>query len=193
MSVVYFITHPEVAVDPSVPVPEWGLSQIGLERMRRTCTMPWLAGVRSISSSIERKAREAAGILGRHLALDPMVIHELHENDRSATGYLPRAEFEAVADAFFARPHESVRGWERAIDAQQRVVAAVEWVIAAAPNGDIAIVSHGAVGALLLCHLKGAPISRTEDQPGDGGGHVYSLDAATRRVVSGWRRIEEAP
>ncbi|MFC0389117.1 histidine phosphatase family protein [Muricoccus vinaceus] len=46
-------------------------------------------------------------------------------------------------------------------------------------EGDIAIVSHGGVGALLLCHLKGVPISRAEDQPGAGGGCVYSFDPET--------------
>ncbi len=119
------------------------------------------------------------------------MIVALGENDRSATGYLSKAEFEAVADQFFARPEESVRGWERAIDAQSRTIQTVDDIITMvkAP-GDIAIVSHGAVGALLLCHLKGIPISRIEDQPGDGGGNFFSFDAADRRLLSGWRRIE---
>jgi hypothetical protein len=45
---------------------------------------------------------------------------------------------------------------------------------------------------LLLCHLKDEPISRAYDQPGSGGGHVYSFDAATHRLLSEWRRIEDA-
>ena len=57
--------------------------------------------------------------------------------------------------------------------------------------GDIAIVSHGGVGALLLCHLKRVPISRGEDQPGDGGGNLFSFDAKDHRLLSGWRRIED--
>jgi len=57
-------------------------------------------------------------------------------------------------------------------------------------EGDIAIVSHGGVGALLLCHMKGAPISRAHDQPGQGGGNVFSFDVPSRRLLSGWRRIE---
>src|SRR5262249_27973892 len=39
---------------------------------------------------------------------------KLGENDRLATGYLPRLEFEAAVDEFFARPQTSVRGWEPA-------------------------------------------------------------------------------
>jgi broad specificity phosphatase PhoE len=97
-----------------------------------------------------------------------------------------------VADTFFAYPQESVRGWERAVDAQRRIIGAVDRAIARSVGGDVAIVSHGGVGALLLCHLKGLPISRGEDQPGAGGGHVYAFDAASRRLLSGWRRIEDA-
>ncbi len=147
---------------------------------------------RSVFSSAERKAMDAARLVSRHFALEPVVIAELGENDRSSTGYLPKAEFEATADLFFAHPDESVRGWERAVDAQRRIVAAVERVIAEAPRpGDIAVISHGGVGALLLCQLKHVPISRTEDQPGGGGGCVYSIDVDTRALLSGWRMIED--
>ena len=143
-------------------------------------------------SSAERKARETAEILAEHLRLVPIIVETLGENDRSATGYLPKAEFEAVADAFFANPEENIRGWETAADAQRRIICAVERAVGFADmDGDIAIVSHGGVGALLLCHLKGVPISRTEDQPGDGGGNVYSFEASSHRLLSGWRRIED--
>jgi broad specificity phosphatase PhoE len=191
MVIIHFITHPEVVIDPTIPVPDWPLSPLGMRRMRLALELPWLASVHAIFSSAERKARDAADLLGERLRLVPVIVEDLGENDRSATGYLPKAQFEAVADEFFARPEESVRGWERAVDAQRRIIEAVERALSMAPaEGDIAIISHGGVGALLLCHLKGVPISRREDQPG-GGGNVYSFDAASRRLISGWRRIEE--
>jgi broad specificity phosphatase PhoE len=180
MTTVHFITHPEVTIDPAVPVSDWPLSPLGRQRMRFALEQPWLVDVRTVFSSAERKARDAAAIIAEHLGLSPIVIDNLGENDRSTTGYLPKPEFEAVADRFFASPDESVRGWERAIDAQRRII------------GAIAIVSHGGVGVLLLCHLKDEPISRAYDQPGSGGGHVYSFDAATHRLLSEWRRIEDA-
>ena len=153
---------------------------------------PRKAIVGSLFCSSERKARDAANILAGLLGLTAIVIAGLGENVRSATGYLPRGEFEAVANQFFARPEQSIRGWERAVDAQHRIVHAVDRVIAQArSDGDIAVVSHGGVGALLLCHLKGVPISRAEDQTGMGGGNLFSFDAVSRRLVSGWRRIEE--
>jgi broad specificity phosphatase PhoE len=191
MAIIHFITHTEVVIDPAIPVPDWPLSPLGMRRMRLALELPWLASVHAIFSSAERKARDAADLLGERLRLVPVIVEDLGENDRSATGYLPKAQFEAVADEFFARPEESVRGWERAVDAQRRIIEAVERALSMAPaEGDIAIISHGGVGALLLCHLKGVPISRREDQPG-GGGNVYSFDAASRRLISGWRRIEE--
>lgn len=189
---VHFITHPEVVIDPAVPVPDWPLSAVGARRMRLAAGRPWLAGVRSLFTSRERKATDAAGLLAERLGIGPVAIEGLGENDRTATGYLPKTEFEAVADEFFTRPEESVRGWERAADAQRRIVGAVERAMAlAAAEGDVAIVSHGGVGALLLCHLQGAPISRDADQPGGGGGHVFSFDRASRRLLTGWRRVED--
>src|SRR5277367_4169023 len=119
MSIVHFITHPEVVIDRAIPVPDWPLSPMGRERMRRaTLEQPWFRDIRTLFSSAERKARDAAAIIAEYLSLQPAVIDDLGENDRSATGYLPRQEFEAVADEFFARPQQSVRGWERAADAQ---------------------------------------------------------------------------
>ncbi len=192
MASVHFITHPEVVITPKVPVPDWPLSAVGMRRMRLAAEQPWLAGVQSIFTSTERKAMDAAGVLAGKLGISPVAIEDLGENERSATGHLPRIEFEAVADEFFAQPDVSVRGWERAADAQRRIVRAVERAMSlASAEGDVTIVSHGGVGALLLCHLRGVPISRDADQPGGEGGNVYSFCKASRQLLSGWRRIEE--
>jgi broad specificity phosphatase PhoE len=193
MSTVHFITHPEVAIDPSVPVPAWRLSAVGVQRAALLADRPWVRSVRTVFSSAEPKAKEVATMMAAELQLTPIVLADLGENDRSATGYLPKAEFEAMADAFFSRPDESVAGWERATDAQRRIVRAVDDALSMArTGGDMAIIAHGGVGALLLCHLRQVPISRAEDQPGQGGGNVFSFDAGTRRLIRGWRRIEDA-
>lgn len=122
MPTVFFITHPDVQIDPDVPVPEWPLNERGRARMRAMATHRWIGGVRAIFASSERKARDGAQLLAEGLGLQGYtVIDSLGENDRSATGYLPKQEFEATADAFFAEPQISVRGWEPAADAQTRI------------------------------------------------------------------------
>src|SRR5687768_12146813 len=109
-----YLTHPQVRIDPDVPIPLWGLSAEGRARTEALAARPWLRTFRRIVASEETKAQETAALLGAALGLGVEVRPGLHENDRSATGYLPRAEFEAVADLFFARPDEPVRGWETA-------------------------------------------------------------------------------
>ena len=190
MPLVHFITHPEVTIDPAIPVPDWSLSPGGIARMRAALTEPGVPTIGAVFCSHERKAWEGAAILATHLGLAVQEEAGLGENDRSATGYLEKAAFEQMADAFFAHPTQSVRGWERAIDAQARIVAAVDAVLRRAPPGqDVAIVAHGGVGALLRCDLLGTPISRAADQPGNGGGNRFAFDVTTRRVAQDWRAI----
>jgi broad specificity phosphatase PhoE len=190
MASVFFITHPDVAIDPNVPVTEWCLNPRGIARMRAMLVQSWVRGIVHVACSTERKAIDGAEIVAEHLGLVPAPHKGLRENDRSATGYLPKMEFEAVADAFFARPEASVRGWERAVDAQARIVAAMRDVIAAAPAGDVAVVSHGGVGALLLCHLTNVPISRSADQPPGMGGFVLAFDRSAWRLCHAWKSID---
>lgn len=190
---VYFITHPNVVISADVPVVRWPLSPRGRERMTAGLPQPWVRGITAIYCSTETKAIDGAQILAAYLSLPLRTDDRLGENDRTSTGYLPAAEFEATADAFFANPETSVRGWERAIDAQTRIVAAVNDLMANdLTRGDIAIVAHGAVGALLLCHVAGEPISRTRDQPQNGGGNYFSfsLSPHARQVIPGWSAFD---
>jgi broad specificity phosphatase PhoE len=187
VSVAYFITHPEVVVDADTPVPRWHLSDRGIHRMRAFASQADLGKLSAVWASTETKAIEAAGILAGHFGLSVRVHHELHENDRSATGFLPPPEFDRMADAFFARPEESVRGWERAVDAQARVAAAVEDILKDFSGDAIAFVAHGGVGTLLLCKYLAASINRRSDQPFQG--HFWAFEVATRRVIHPWRPI----
>ena len=158
--------------------------------MHAMLTQSWVAGIVHVASSTERKAVDGAAILGAHLGLQPVTHPGLGENDRSSTGYLAKPEFEAMADAFVAHPKHSVAGWERAVDAQRRIVAAMHDVLRAAPAGDVGVVAHGGVGALLLCHLLGSAISRAVDQPAGPGGHVLAFNRATWSLRHSWRPID---
>jgi broad specificity phosphatase PhoE len=151
---VRYLTHPQVKIDPAVPVPSWGLSLFGRTRTETLANTGCLSGTTQIISSGEQKAIETAEIIGRKLIVTVEVREAMHENDRSATGFLPQDEFEAVADQFFAQPLVSIQGWERAIDAQRRIVREVEHVLARNRTGDVLFVGHGAVGTLLFCHYS---------------------------------------
>jgi broad specificity phosphatase PhoE len=188
---LYFITHPNVVVSRDVPVPRWPLSELGKKRMRAGLAQPWVRDLTAIYCSTEQKAIDGAEILAAHLSLPFTQVEELGENDRSATGFLPPDEFERVADQFFASPEASVRGWERAIDAQSRIVRAVEQIGKDdRTKGAIAIVAHGAVGTLLYCHLAGEPIDRRRDQPPNGGGNYYRFTLSPRAAHSWWRAFD---
>jgi broad specificity phosphatase PhoE len=190
---VYFITHPDVVIDPSVPVPRWPLSERGLNRMRRLLSQDWIPQLEGIYCSTERKAADGAAVLSEATGIPFDEVVALGENDRSATGYLSREEFEVTVEAFFSRPRESIRGWEPAVAAQARIVGALERIARTAPgSGPIAVVSHGGVGALLLCHLKGLPISRQEEQPGTSGGHYLLCHMPEGVLIHGWAPIDAA-
>jgi broad specificity phosphatase PhoE len=194
---VFFITHPDVVIDAAIPVPDWPLNERGRARVHAITAQPWTRGVRHIFASSERKARDAAQILAEELGLDGYsVIADLGENDRSATGFLARDEFDGTVDAFFARPKESIRGWEPAADAQARIVRAIEQVVSQAPElaADIAILGHGGTGTLLYCHLAGLPIDRRYDQPATNGGNWFAFDRVSGKLLSdGWQSIDATP
>lgn len=186
-----FVTHPEVVIDPLIPVPQWPLSARGRERMELMAGKLAAAGASAVWSSDERKAMDGAEILAARLALPHHVLPELGENDRSATGYIPEPEFSQVAAEFFAKPTQSVRGWASAADEQQRIVAAVESVAARADDGLQLIVSHGGVGRLLRARLEDVSIGQ-ESRPGNPrGGCCMLLSAPPFAALSPWIDIED--
>lgn len=159
--------------------------------MRVGLQQPWVDTLTAVYCSSERKAIDGAAILGEHLGVALHELGDLGENDRSATGFLPPSEFEQVADAFFASPHLSVRGWETALAAQSRITSAIEQIVSKdGTTGNIAVVSHGAVGTLLYCKLAGEPISRRRDQPANGGGNYFAFPIGSARPDHWWRQFD---
>jgi ribosomal protein L2 len=124
-NLVRYLTHPQVNIDPAVPVPSWSLSEVG---RAHGCRSKHGTATTQVISTGERKAIEAAEIIVAKLNVDAEVREAMH--DRSATGFLLPDEFEAVANQFFAQPNISIRGWERAADVQLSIVREVEHVLA---------------------------------------------------------------
>lgn len=77
------------------------------------------------------------------------------------------------------------------IDVQTRVVQAVQAIAQSdQSHGLIAIVSHGAVGTLLYCHLAAEPIDRRRDQPANGGDNWFRFSMSPNRVLDWWPAID---
>ncbi len=180
MTYCVYLTHPNVEIDPAKPVAHWDLSDKGRERLEQGLRQPWLLEIEHVVSSREKKAIETGQIIANHLGIELMTAPDLQENDRGTTGFLPPDEFEAVADEFFSRPAVSIRGWERALDAQSRVVSAIKAAQTTLPADEpVLFTGHGAVGTLLKCHLANTAIDRRFDQPADvGGGCWFKFDPA---------------
>ena len=188
MANLHYVSHPEVVIDPDVPVPEWHLSPEGRRRAGLLAGATWVSRLERIITSEERKAIETGEILAAAARLEIEIRPETNEIDRSSTGYLPHEEHDAQADRLFASPWDSARGWERAVDAQHRMVESLADVLHG--DADVAVVGHGGVGTLLWCHLAGVTIARRHDQL--YGGHVYAFDLVSRVVDGPWRPFEEA-
>lgn len=172
-----YLTHPEVVIDKDIPIPEWTLSSLGRERAAKAAQLPFAGDIRRVVSSGEVKAVETAEVFCQQHSLKPLALKALHENDRSATGFLPPEEFEKTADLFFANPDDSIRGWERAVDAQMRIVTGIRAVLRSVKEDDpVLFTGHGGVGTLLMCHLMGTSISRTHDQKRGGSWYKFDKD-----------------
>jgi broad specificity phosphatase PhoE len=188
MSFLAFITHPEVTIEPAVPVHHWKLSEVGRKRAAQLLKQPWITEVQTIFSSDEKKAAETAQILAEGLSLSFQTNPKFGEIDRSSTGYLPELEHTKQVQEWFNHPEASINGWERGVDAQDRIVRATKDVIDFNPGQNIAIVSHGGVGALLLAHYKKMPIHSRHSQEKLGSFFVYDIEV--KRVKLDWHPID---
>jgi hypothetical protein len=164
---VFFITHPDVVIDPNIPVSDWPLNEHGRARMRAFARFAWIKVVHSVFASSERKARDGAEILAEGLGLPGYrVVDGLGENDRSATGYLPSEEFEPTVDAFFAHPKPvSVGGKRRAPPrpesfAQSRRFCSKRPAAMTLPFSDMGAPERCSIAISPICRLAGIMINQ---------------------------------
>ena len=187
-----YITHPEVVINPAVPMPRWGLSDVGMARARAFARRGVVPHGLPIFSSTERKAMELAQIIAAESGSEVITEEAFGENDRSSTGFLAGEQFEAVVERFFDDPAHGPDGWESALAAQQRIVTAVRSALART-RGDAVFCGHGAVGTLLKCWLAGRTIARSEDQrvmASNGGGNSFVFEVEPQRPISDWVAME---
>lgn len=110
----------------------------------------------AVYTSPMRRASETAAPLARVLGLDAIVEDDVAEYDRHSSEYVPIEELKASGDPRF---HElaSAEGFDDADEFRDRVLAALERIIADHPSQVVAVVCHGGVINLFLASILGLP------------------------------------
>jgi 2,3-bisphosphoglycerate-dependent phosphoglycerate mutase len=142
------IRHAAPLILRDAPAREWPLSEKGRQACEAFAGRLATYRVTAILSSAESKARETAAILATWLGLTPGIDADLNEHWRENVPYLGRPDFEESIRRLFAEPDTLVFGQETATQAYTRFVGAVQRALAAHPDGDVALVTHGTVMAL---------------------------------------------
>jgi broad specificity phosphatase PhoE len=149
MRKLILIKHASPLVVPGTPPQNWKLSDKG----RESCG-PLANAVRAhaptiIVASDEPKAKETAELVANALGVPVETAPGLHEHDRTNVPHMRSGEFISHMEVFFRKPTERVLGRESAVAALDRFEQAVNDVVAKHAGGNVAIVSHGTVIALL--------------------------------------------
>ncbi|AZY95587.1 histidine phosphatase family protein (plasmid) [Paracoccus sp. Arc7-R13] len=187
---VRYLTHPQILIEPTKDSRSWSLNSTGALRVARLASrQSCLQFTRHIVSSPEKTAMETATPLAQALGLVVDIRENMREHDRSSTGFLSKRELEQASSAYFSQPERSVRGWEAASAAQRRIMSEVDACLDRDLLGDVLIVGHGGVGALLYCGLSGHAIDRDHVQD-MGGGVWFEFDSILRLPLKGWRPME---
>lgn len=183
MSKLYFITHPSVSINKSIPIDQWQLSNKGIWETERLLKLRFWKKIGLIHTSPERKAVQVARIVAKEYDLKVEINPCLSEVDRSSTGFVEPDLYVELIKEFYMNPLMEVRGWESAERATKRIVECVTNIMDSA-NKNVAIIGHGATGTLLACHLLKKAPTFTEDP--QGVGRLMFIDWDKKKILTRW-------
>lgn len=148
----------------SIDVP---ISQEGIEQVRRTAEFirAELQGgsLSAVYSSPLSRALNSAELIAAHYGLEPVVDDNLRERHFGIWEGMTFAEIREKYPVEFKGwadnplEHSPVEG-ESSIAVRDRIVPAVEEIVSRHSDEEIAIVAHGGVNRVILCHLLGMPL-----------------------------------
>ena len=147
---VILIKHAEAVLTAEVTAEHWQLSDRGRQQCLPLADRLAPHSPSIILSSTEPKAIETGQLISRRLKLPFDTALGLHEHDRSNVALVPREHFEQEMRRFFINPHDLVYGRESAEETKSRFLASVARVCRENPAGNLGLVTHGTVIALLL-------------------------------------------
>jgi broad specificity phosphatase PhoE len=150
MRKLILIKHASPQVQADRPPERWPLSDEGQAKCARLAYLVAAYSPSVVVSSEEMKAEETGRIVAEAIGVPHHTAADLHEHDRSNVPQLRSAEFISLMELLFRRPQELVLGKETAVAALSRFESALDEVLIEHPEGNLAVVSHGTVIALLL-------------------------------------------
>lgn len=163
----------------SIDVP---ISEKGKEQIKRTAKFIRAEVQNSRASSLTAvycsplsRALKSAEIIAEHFGLKPTVIPDLRERN---FGIWEGMSFNEIKDkypeefeAWAGNPLKySPMGGESTLEVRERVINALEDIISRHKREGIAIVAHGGVNRVILCHLLGIPLENLFRIEQDYGG-----------------------
>lgn len=122
----------------------------------------WLAAV--YCSPLVRAKSSAELIAAPHAGVRPTVIADLRERHFGVWEGMSFSEIKAAyPDDFAAWAADPVQfsptGGESTLEVAQRAVAAIEAILARHSGQRLAVVAHGGVNRVILCHFLGLPLA----------------------------------
>ncbi len=150
MRQLILIKHAKPQVQEDVPSREWGLSEEGRLKAAHLAERITSFDPALVVSSDEPKALETATILSNALGKPLESARGLEEHDRANVPMMASREFISLMALFFKQRTRLVLGLETAAQATTRITDAVDGLLLAHPQGNLAVVTHGTVLALLV-------------------------------------------
>ena len=111
--------------------------------------------VHAVYTSPLRRARETAAPLCAVLGLEATVEDDVAEFDRMANEYIPVEELKESGDPRFLELLTGMDGHDDPHEFAERVIAAVERIIAGHSGENVAVVCHGGVINTYVAHVLG--------------------------------------
>jgi broad specificity phosphatase PhoE len=155
MRKLILVKHAKPLVEGRVASHKWRLSEEG----RNACP-PLAEALRPLDPAVivtsdEPKAIETGELVCAALGKTLEQADDLYEHDRSNVPMMPTRDFISTMALFFKDRNRLVLGRETAREAADRFARAVDSVLEAHPEGNVAIITHGTVLALFASEHGG--------------------------------------
>ncbi|MCP9485681.1 MAG: phosphoglycerate mutase family protein [Gaiellaceae bacterium MAG52_C11] len=178
------VRHAEVRLDAELPPRRWELTDQGRADAERLARLAVFAAVEAVVSSPEPKAHATAEPIAAVAGVELRAERDLWEAERGASPVHDRAAFIARVDAWLGG--SPVPCWEERDAASARIVACVSRLVDEV-NGDVVVVSHGAVLSLYLAWLRGRERVELRDWEAIPLPAVAVVDPLARRILEPWQ------